>query len=143
MGASGNGNRSRGLKLKRVKNKTQFSSNKVAKMRDGGLPKVANSLKAGNTRQKDLIRLPTKVSPALSPLPQLHGWCSQNIYGLSINQCYQTISAVVLASCCDNLHILKINLHILERNISLSLLILPSIPSKMKHALADLQINGT
>lgn len=98
---------SQGLKLKRVKNKTYFSSNKVAKMHDGGLPKVANSLKAGNAGQKDLIHLPKKVSPALSPLPQLHGWYAQNIYGLSINQRYQTTSAVVLASCCGNLHILK------------------------------------
>lgn len=60
---------SQSLKLKRVENKIYFSSNKVAKMCDGWLPKVANSLKAnslkaGNTGQKDLIHLPAQVSPA-------------------------------------------------------------------------------
>lgn len=58
-------------------------------MRGGELPKVANSLKAGNTEQKDLIRLLTEVSPALSPLPHLQGWYAQNICGLSINQPHQ------------------------------------------------------
>lgn len=129
---------SQGLKLKRVKNQICFSSNKVAKVRDGGLLKVTNSSKAGNTGQNDLILLPTKVSPALSPLPQLHGWYAQNIYGLSLDQRYQTISAVVLVYCCSNLHTLLKG----KRNISLSLPILYSIPSKIKQALADLQINA-
>lgn len=128
---------SQGLKLKRVKNKIYFSSNKVAKVHDGGLPKVANSLKAGNTGQKDIIHLPTKVFPALSPLPHLHGWYAQNICGLSINQHYQIISAVVLAYCCSHLHIL-----LRGGNKYFSLLIFHSIPSKMKQALVDLQING-
>lgn len=120
--------KSQGLKLKRVKNKTYFSSDKVAKVCDGGLPKAANSWKAGSTGQKDLTHWPTRVSSARSPLPSL-----------SINQRYQTISAVVLAYCCSNLHtVLKGKI-----DISLSLLIFHSIPSKMKQAVADLQINGT
>lgn len=51
---------SQGLKLRRVKNKIYFSSNKVDKMCDGGLPKVANGLKAGNAGQKDPTHWPTK-----------------------------------------------------------------------------------
>lgn len=127
-----------GLKLKTVKNQICFSSNKVVKVCDGGLLKVANSSKAGNTGQNDLLLLPTKVSPALYPLPQLHGWYAQNVYGLSFDQRYQTISAVVLVYCCSNLHMLLKG----KINISLSLLILYSIPSKIMQALADLQING-